>query len=382
MVLDYFLFYTEANAVCIAILLIMLISDRIQGTQQETQIRFNRTIIAHILYFVSDICWAAVLEGPFPRTRFTICLFNLTNYILLGALAYEWFIYMAVSEKMQIRRSRMKRMLCLLPLALSVLVLLIAYAADPFFWVSESGELSAWYYPMMIAAPVVYLLSAYICSVINARKAETKAEKTLYRLIGYYPLGVLGFGLIQTFFLNAPLFCFGCVIMMLFFYVQHLQTMISVDALTRLNNRGQIDRYMEQVRYKENTDLYIMMIDVDKFKHINDTYGHDVGDRALILVSETLKQTCERTKASLFIGRYGGDEFTVFIQRSGEAESPEQIAEIIRNVLSEKQRGTSLPYELNVSIGYDKLRDQNDTMQACMIRADQKLYEDKRRTPR
>ena len=63
MQLDYFFFYTESNIVCMVILAIMLFNDKKHSTRREKQIWFNRTIVAHILYFVSDIGWAAVLSS-------------------------------------------------------------------------------------------------------------------------------------------------------------------------------------------------------------------------------------------------------------------------------------------------------------------------------
>ena len=92
---EYFMFYMEANIVCILILALLLFNDKLHSTRQEKQIWFNRTIVAHILYFISDIGWAAVLSGQLLRTRALVILFNLLNYILLGLIAYEWFIYMA-----------------------------------------------------------------------------------------------------------------------------------------------------------------------------------------------------------------------------------------------------------------------------------------------
>lgn len=379
MELDYFFFYTEANIVCILILSIMLINDKLHSTAQEKQIWFNRTIAAHILYFVSDVFWAAVLSGQLPKDRSLVILFNFTNYVLLSLLAYEWFMYMAATENMALRKSRRNRLLCLLPMLVSIAAMVIAYIAAPHFWISESGELNPWYYPMMIAAPVLYLLSAFILSLINAKKTESKEEKRLYLLIGIYPLAVLAFGLTQVFMMNAPLFCFGCTLMMLFFYIQNMQTLVSVDSLTRMNNRGQISRYMRQMRYRENSRIYIMMIDVDRFKSINDTYGHAEGDRALILVSETLKQICERVSSPAFLGRYGGDEFLISVQNPGEDEHPDRLIELIRGILAQKQQEYRLPYSLSVSVGYDILRDKDDTMELCVIRADEKLYQDKKR---
>ena len=378
MTLDYFFFYMESNIVCIVVLAILLINNKLHTTQQEKQIWFNRTLIAHILYFTSDIFWAAVLSGQLPSSRLLVGFFNLANYILLSLLAYEWFMYMAVTEDLPLRKSRKQRILWLLPMLISIVVIVIAYIAAPTFWISESGDLNDWYYPMMVAAPIIYLLSAFVFSLINSRKTESRDKKRLFLLIGIYPLGVLSFGLIQTFMLEGPLFCFGCTIMMTFFYIHSMQALISVDSLTRLNNRGQINRYMEQLRFRENIQLYVMMIDIDRFKEINDTCGHAEGDRALILVAEALRKVCGRVNCPIFLGRYGGDEFTIFIQNPEDGDYPEQVAEIIRSAIAEKQQENHLLYNLQVSIGFDALQGRNDTVEACLVRADKKLYEDKR----
>ena len=374
-----FTFYSEANIVCIIILLILLITDIFHSTRQEKQMWFNRAIIANILYYVSDIGWAAVLAGLIPKFRTLVALFNLSNYILLSLMAYEWFMFMAVSERMTILKSRKRQLLCLLPTAASVLIMVIAYCAAPTFWINEKSELNVWYYPMMISIPSLYLIASFVFSMINARKAESRDDRKLYWLIGIYPISVMAFGILQVASLTLPVFCFGCTIMLMFFYIQNMHTLISVDALTRLNNRGQIDRYMDQVHYKENAAIFIMMIDIDRFKEINDNFGHGEGDRALIIVSEVLKQVCDHFKAPVFLGRYGGDEFTIIIQNPGEGEYPDKAVEVIRSVLSQKCAEKQLPYDLEVSIGYDSLKDRNDTMDDCMRRADEKLYEDKRK---
>ena len=377
MSLDQFIFYLEGNIAGIVLMGIMLINDRYHSMRQEKQLWFNRTLIAHMLYFANDVGWAAVLSGVLPRTRILMVLFNFLNYVLLSLVAYEWFMYMAASENMDLVRSRRKRILCLTPMILSVTVLIICYISAPLFWIDETGNLNPLYYPMMIAVPILYLLAAFTISMINAGKTESRADKHLYRLIGIYPLSIIAFGVLQLMMLTSPLMCFGCTIMMVFFYIQNMQMLVSVDALTKLNNRGQIDRYVEQTRYRENERAYAMMMDIDHFKKINDTYGHAEGDRALILLSETLKQTAEQIKTPMFIGRYGGDEFAVFLQTTENDQLPEQVSEMIRTILHEKQQASHLPYDLRVSIGYDVLRDKNDTMAACLARADENLYQNK-----
>ena len=375
---DYFFFYTEANIVCILILLILLVNDRLHNTRQEKQIRFNWTVVAHIGYFISDIGWAAVLSGNLPRTRLLVGLFNFTNLVMMHLLAYEWFLYMAASENLDFRKSRRRRNLCRTPMIVSVLVMVVAYVIAPEFWINKDGELNSLYYLMLILMPVLYMIAAFVISLRNARKTRSRENKKLYLLIGIYPLAVVVSGLIQTIFLDAPLFCFGCTIMLLFFYIENMQTLVSVDSLTRLNNRGQINRYMDQIVYKENIRHTAMMIDIDRFKEINDTYGHGEGDRALVLMAQALRESVEGIDAPVFIGRYGGDEFTVFVQHAEGDGLPEEIISRIRVALVEKQQQHKLPYDLMISAGYDDLKDKNDSMDACLIRADDKLYEDKK----
>ena len=376
---DYFVFYTEASLVCVIILTMILITDRMFHTKQEKQIWFSRAISAFILYFISDACWAAMLSGMFPKIRFFAVLFNYTNYILISLMGYGLFAFIAVSGKMSFFNSIRNRRLCFIPVVVSVLFISIAYVTNPLFWINENNELNALYFPLMFAVPSLYLIAGFIFSVAYAFRSVLREEKRRYLVIGSVPFGVMAFGMIQVVALNAPTFCFGCTIMWLWFYIQNTKALISVDDLTHLNNRGQINRYLEQIRYSEDSRVIILMIDIDKFKGINDRYGHAEGDRALVIVSDALRQTCDQINASVFLGRYGGDEFTIIIQNPKDEDHTERLITLLRNNLAEKQQENSLPYELDVSIGYDEVTDGNDSVYACMTRADEKLYIDKQR---
>ena len=78
----------------------LLFSERLYSTRTEKQLWFERTEIAYIAYFISDMFWAAQLGGALPKSRFLVGFFNLTNFILLSLIAYCWFMYMAASENL------------------------------------------------------------------------------------------------------------------------------------------------------------------------------------------------------------------------------------------------------------------------------------------
>lgn len=374
---EYFVFYTVASVVCILLLSMMLVSDRMYSARTEKQVWFERAVFLCILYFISDAFWAAVVSGQLPKIRALVESFVLANYILLSVLAYGLFMFIATSENMEFRKSKKKRLVSMVPLFLSVFLRLLMYLIDPYFWFDKNNELNPFYYPMMMAAPIFYLIASFGISVVNAIRAEGREQKKMYWAIGSIPLGIMIFGSLQVVNLNAPTFCFGCAIMWMWFYIQNMQTLISVDALTRLNNRGQINRFIEQFQYKSGSASYVMMVDVDHFKQINDAFGHAEGDRALVLVSEALKKACDQAKAYVFLGRYGGDEFTVIIQNAKDADCPKRIEQAVRKILLKKQEEEKLPYNLLVSIGYDKIKKESDCVKNCIIRADEKLYLDK-----
>ena len=364
-----FIFYLEANVICVIMLLIILITDYFHSTQQEKQVWFKRALVANILYFASDIGWAAVLAGQLPKTRALVVVFNLLNYILLSLMAFEWFMFMAASEKMDFRKSRKKRRIWFLPMVFSAVVMVAAYCIAPAFWIGEDCEVNAWYYPMMISVPAFYLTTAFVFSMINARKTQSRDDRTLYRLIGIYPIGVMTFGILQVVSLSLPVFCFGCTIMLQCFYTQNLHTMISVDALTRLNNRGQIDRFMDQVRYRENAPVIIMMVDIDRFKEINDTKGHDIGDSVLKKVASVLHTSF---RSGDIICRIGGDEFALILNGLS-SEQKEQLENKLTFVMHKLGEADSDAPAFTLSIGV-AFGSEKDNFKILYKKADQALY--------
>ena len=104
-------------------------------TKQEKDIWFSRSIFAFILYFISDACWAAMLSGQFTKVRLFAVLFNFTNYVLMLFMACGVFMFIAISEKMAFCNDIRKRYLIYLPVIISTLFIIIAYLADPLYWI-------------------------------------------------------------------------------------------------------------------------------------------------------------------------------------------------------------------------------------------------------
>jgi two-component system, cell cycle response regulator len=158
-------------------------------------------------------------------------------------------------------------------------------------------------------------------------------------------------------------------------YQQNLEYQTQVDSLTGLFNRRALERKIteEFERAKRyGHPLSVLILDIDNFKQINDTYGHHGGDKALVKISETLR---EKTRRSDFPSRYGGEEFVLILPESDQ-ESAVQAATKIHDEIRSCRFGTpEKPFLLTVSIGLSStsLKDYSDWRQ--MIEdADGALY--------
>jgi len=132
-----------------------------------------------------------------------------------------------------------------------------------------------------------------------------------------------------------------------------LSALASTDALTNLPNRRQFDATLHKEWYRalrDGTPLSLLMIDVDRFKPLNDRFGHQIGDAFLALVGQVIRDNVRR--AGDMAARYGGEEFAVVLPSTAAAGALE-IAEIMRRAVAEADtRGiVEGGYPLSVSIG-------------------------------
>jgi diguanylate cyclase (GGDEF)-like protein len=154
--------------------------------------------------------------------------------------------------------------------------------------------------------------------------------------------------------------------------IRDLEEDSNLDALTKVFNKRALDKYLEDVTSKEklNSELYLLILDIDDFKTINDTYGHIVGDKILIFIANLLRNIL-RDGDKVF--RYGGEEFVIILNRI-TAEKCEEIAKRILNTVSTNTlvyKGDSV--NVTLSIGATKYCN-GDTSDKIIDRADQALY--------
>lgn len=150
------------------------------------------------------------------------------------------------------------------------------------------------------------------------------------------------------------------------------------DGMTGLYNRRFLDEFIDKImsQASRSKDTYaVLMLDVDFFKMVNDTYGHDVGDKVIISLAKVLKNNIREADLAI---RYGGEEFLIMLHNAND-EGATNIAQKIHTEFAKLSFdvGATEPLKKTISIGIAKFPNDGDTIWRCIKYADTALYEAK-----
>ena len=147
------------------------------------------------------------------------------------------------------------------------------------------------------------------------------------------------------------------------------------DGMTGLYNRRFLEEFIEKImnQAQRTKDTYsVMMLDVDFFKMVNDTYGHDVGDRVIVEIGKILQENIRSADLAI---RYGGEEFVIMLHNADEAGTL-KVANAIHTAFAERifDVGNGEKMQKTLSIGIAKFPTDGDTIWKCIKFADTALY--------
>lgn len=275
-------------------------------------------------------------------------------------------------------------------LLFSTLVYYAAFITACYLMPLEGGTGNSYSYVIYTAPILLTVLPSSLLKrigILSGLFAVTMAGATI--ALGMEPYRLIAFGVIiggiHILSFAIGYFCFYTLLRRSFFQQrtlresrQKVKQLAETDPLTGLYRRSefneQLSDLMETVQKGESREpLSVLMADLDRFKKINDTYGHDAGDRVLENFAVMLEVlVTNKTRSSDVAGRYGGEEFIVALPET-RAENACEVARRLKDEVEQTEFIEGDGVNLTVSIGVSEFQSSDD-IDSLTKRADQALY--------
>lgn len=363
----------EIFVLCMIVLIGLAVRSRRSLFSSTQQLLFSMLGYTSAAYILFDMIWTLSdgVDGTLGIAANWIS--NAVSFSLFAIACLIWFIYSETVQGSRLLTSRYRVVLVALPTALVVVLAFTSYWTHALFYIDLQGVYRRGFAYMI--QPIVsycYVIHTSLHAFVQSRRVESLQTKAIYRTLAFFAIPALVGGVFQVFY-SGPCLSVGIMLSMLQLYIVCQEQMISTDPLTGLNNRNRFETYMLSLfsNMDQAKDVYLLMMDADGFKQINDRHGHVEGDHALQVISTVLKDVCSASGG--FIARYGGDEFVV-LQKATEEQEIIDLCAAINDELARAE----VPYLLRMSIGYARVGDGVDSWQDLLRAADAELYRVKR----
>ncbi|XAM52887.1 hypothetical protein TVTCOM_30010 [Terrisporobacter vanillatitrophus] len=294
-------------------------------------------------------------------------IINIIGFGLSPMVSFLWMVYLLQYFNMELRSKLM-----IIPLIINLAISLLSYKYGFIFEVNNINIYSRGvFFLTSIFITYFYFMTSLIIIFKNKEKTE---DKEYINLIMFEAIPFIA-AIIQIFFNNLLLIWGSVGISLVIHYIYLQEKLLRYDNLTGVWNRMTSELYIYNNFINKNRSFSLVYVDVNDFKLINDTYGHNEGDKALINIANFLK---DYFKSIGKVGRMGGDEFIIIIYK----ENGIQINSIIRDIniqLCKYNIELNKPYKLTISTGYKKFYNDYSQIADYIKDVDELMYINKQK---
>ena len=319
-----------------------------------------------------DCVWRLIDGVPAYRTGH-IAL-ELAYLSVMSFSGYVWFLYTLDLFPAKLEKLRKYRFVLGIPVLFEIALVFTSLGTGWIFSVDETGTYIRGPFSMgPVALNYLYMLLGSYVALQCRKEALLAVDKRRFAAAAFFPVPVLVLSGLQVLLPpGLPSMQAGVLIGLLLFYGMSQSAMVSQDYLTGLPNRFTFEQdlaeRMHMFRAGGARHLYLMEGDLNKFKQINDTYGHPEGDKVLLQTAEILEQVFHPHGAAVF--RTGGDEFMMLAETEGAFDIG-AIGEELNTRLAEIE----VPGGLSVSMSLGLVEfDGSQDARALVKKVDERLY--------
>ena len=368
------IYYLEINIICIIILLAIFDKFKDESLNNSSDKYYEKTLLATISFSLF-----ALISGIFNGTSYNfsqiILIISHSLYFFSESLI-GYFYTNYILKRINLQEKRKYKFILYIPLILSIFFLIINFFQKTLFTISIDNLYSpSKYLYLYNLINAVYVL-IIITNLISYYFYNKNSKSEIKSLILFTLLPVVSAG-IQNYNYGIILGQVGFTLSELLIYFNNQKKEANYDELTGVYNRRAFNKRANKIYYS-NKLMFLMLMDADDFKIINDKYGHLEGDKALIQIAYILNRAINNTHKNYSLARYGGDEFVIV----GNIQNKDEVAQLINQIEEEEKKynkETNNKYNIKLSIGYALQNDNHTSVEDLIKEADNLMYAKKRK---
>lgn len=345
------------------------------GSEQEIRM-LKRSLLSYILFMVAGLVGLVIENTDWIYLRAVDYAANIISLSCLALSGFYWFIFVQLRVNKKFIATKW-RILTYIPIALLLFVCVSSPVTGWAFYINqENNYVRGPLFMFVSVVPLLYdIVSSSTALYRGIHEKQPSKRKQYFNLAAFIFFPLIA-SILQIWLSGMPILAPAIATAYYIVFSNVQRDMIYNDSLSGMNNRRRAMLYMEERMnaIAQNNPLTVFMLDGNKFKLINDTYGHIEGDSAIVCMADAIQGICH--KYGLFGARYGGDEFIII--KSGECDfDKDMIGEEINALLSEICEKRQKKYGLSVCVGNYTTTDRKETIAAVIKKADEELYRKK-----
>ena len=368
------IYYLEINIICIIILLAIFDKFKDESLNNSSDKYYEKTLLATISFSLFALISGIFNGASYNFSQIILIISHSLYFFSESLIGYFYTNY--ILKRINLQEKREYKFILYIPLILSVFFLIINLTKKILFTISIDNLYSpSKYLYLYNLINVVYVL-IIITNLISYYFYNKNSKNEIKSLILFTLLPVVSAG-IQNYNYGIILGQVGFTLSELLIYFNNQKKEANYDELTGVYNRRAFNKWANKIFYS-NKSMFLMLMDADDFKIINDKYGHLEGDKALIQIANILNRAINNNHKNYSLARYGGDEFVIV----GNIRNKDEVAQLINQIEEEEKKynkETNNKYNIKISIGYALQNDNHTSVEDLIKEADALMYAEKRK---
>ncbi|MBQ9058994.1 MAG: GGDEF domain-containing protein [Atopobiaceae bacterium] len=373
----YAFVYATVTVFCLLAGLIVLSKlDYNMGSEREihTFRYMNSTFLGFLL---CELIWVSSQAQFVPIPFYWGSVFKILSTVLIPLMVYFWFIFAETRFGMTWPSKPLFLILAFVPVAVLVVFFCANIGTRNAFSIDAEGQVVAGPGAAMTGLiDNIYGLAIICHGLFLAAREKTKHRRHVYfTQVVFIAICTAG-GVVDAVVSQTPVMPLAITLSFVYLLANIQENQIYNDALTGLNNRRRAERYLLEclADASDENPVHLFMLDINRFKSINDTMGHLEGDRALKVAARAIARSTGELHG--FVARWGGDEF-VAVVRGNDGDVSERFSEAVAHNLAVATEDQGLSYALEASIGHALASSPATSVSDLIDEADKRLYEQK-----